>query len=110
MKTKHHLKKSIASSSSWESKKRLPEISKIFRIPLKTLYNWSAQKRFPHYKVSRFVYVDVDEFHDWLSTHFREGHGFKNSKNNETQKEPGGPQDRKTPRRNKIVREENQNV
>ena len=47
----------------------LKKISEIYSIPLTTLRRWASERRFPLYKISNRISVDVDEFNGWICKH-----------------------------------------
>jgi len=51
----------------------LKTISQVYSMPLSTLRRWSSERRFPLYKISNRIFVDIDEFNEWVSKHKIEG-------------------------------------
>ncbi|GJM17630.1 MAG: hypothetical protein DHS20C13_29570 [Thermodesulfobacteriota bacterium] len=44
----------------------LRQLSIYSNIPLSTLRRWASERRFPLYKISSRVMVQIDEFDNWL--------------------------------------------
>jgi excisionase family DNA binding protein len=44
----------------------LKEASRIYSIPLNTLYKLSSQGKIPKYKIGKRVYIKPYEFEEWL--------------------------------------------
>lgn len=44
----------------------LKDASKVYSIPLNTLYKLSSQKKIPKYKIGRRVYVKPRDLEEWL--------------------------------------------
>ncbi len=46
----------------------IEKIAEILDASPKTIYDWTATRRIPHYKLGRLVKFDVDEVMAWLQT------------------------------------------
>jgi excisionase family DNA binding protein len=46
----------------------IEKIAEILDTSPKTIYDWTATRRIPHYKLGRLVKFDVDEVMAWLQT------------------------------------------
>ena len=46
----------------------IERIAEILDTSPKTIYDWTATRRIPHYKLGRLVKFDVDEVMAWLQT------------------------------------------
>ncbi|MCL4428144.1 MAG: helix-turn-helix domain-containing protein [Deltaproteobacteria bacterium] len=44
------------------------KIAEILDINENTIYDWTATRKIPHYKVGRLVKFDIDAVMDWLAT------------------------------------------
>jgi helix-turn-helix protein len=65
----------LHSESNHQELVPLEEISKRYSLPLSTLRRWASERKFPLYRISNRIRVDIQEFSDWLRQFHTRGGG-----------------------------------
>ena len=58
----------------------IQKIAEILDTSPKTIYDWTATRKIPHYKLGRLVKFDIDEVMAWLATLEIKPHAVYNNK------------------------------